>query len=255
MERAGHANYGPFPSDGLRAWYDSVAGRRILARVRPRLEHWVPELFGYHAVQIGDISPGVDLLESSRILHRVTMDPSSRTAGLHALPDQLPFLTDSVDLVFLTHALEFTSQPHQVLREVDRILVPEGHVLILGFNPVSLFGLWKLTLGRRGRIPWAGRFYSPHRVKDWLALLGFKPLACEYVGFVPPAQHDVVQHRLAWLERLGSRWWRYLGGAYIVLARKEVATLTPVRPRWRPRRSILAGNLTEPSTRSIHDDA
>jgi hypothetical protein len=62
-----------------------------------------------------------------------------------------------------------------------------------------------------------------------------------------------VQRRLAWLERLGSRWWPYLGGAYVVLARKQVITLTPVKPRWRPRRAILSGNLTEPSTRVSHE--
>lgn len=238
----------------LREWYGSVAGQRILARAQPQLERWVPQLFGYHAVQIGDVDPDQDLLETSRILHRLKVDPGSRSAGVYAVPDQLPFQTDSLDLVLLVHALEFTQQPHQVLRELDRVLVPEGHVLILGFNPLSLFGLWKLALGWRGRIPWCGRFYSPYRVKDWLALLGFRALACEYVGFAPPAQRHSVLRRLAWVEKFGSRWWRYLGGAYIILARKQVTTLTPIKPRWRPRRSILAGNLTEPSTRSMHHD-
>lgn len=253
MNRAARQNHDAMPSGELRDWYRSTAGSGVVARVRSVLDLWVPQLFGYHALQIGDLGAELDLLESSRILHRVTVDPSSPEAGLRALPDQLPIQTDSVDLVLLSHALEFSAQPHQVLREVDRVLVPEGHVLIVGFNPLSLFGLWRLVLARRRRVPWTGRFYSPYRVKDWLSVLGFKAVSCEYLAFSPPVQRVGLQRRLAWLERLGSRWWPYLGGAYVVLARKQVITLTPVKPRWRPRRAILAGNLTEPSTRVRHE--
>ncbi len=238
-------------SRDLRAWYATSPGQYLLDSLQAQLDRTVPELFGYYALQVGNIAPPRDLLAASRIRHRVLMDCEAEFGDVGGMADALPFETDSLDLVFLAHALEFAQHPHQILREVDRTLVAEGHVVILGFNPLSLFGVWKLAAGWRHALPWCGRFYTTVRIRDWLSLLGFETLDCGYAAFWPPFQRAGLIRRLVKLEGLGSRWFPYLGGAYVILARKRVATLTPIKPRWRPRRSVLAGNLTEPTTRSI----
>jgi SAM-dependent methyltransferase len=224
----------------LRHWYASPPGEALADDLCRYLESVVPQLFGYHAVRIGDLGPERNPLSGSRIIHRVQLDLVPPSDVL-AQPRALPIQTDSLDLVVLTHVLEFCIDPHSVLREVDRTLVPEGHVVVIGFNPLSLLGLRRLVAFGRGSAPWRGRYYTAWRVKDWLKLLGYDVLECVSAGFRPPVRHAGLLRRLRVMETLGARFWPALGGAYVILARKRVATLTPVRRRWRPRRRVAPG--------------
>ncbi len=237
----------------LRVWYATRVGQRVIEELKPHLEAMLPELFGFYAVQVGQLTETEDLLATSRIRHRGCLD---RTAGLGCMqgdPAALPIATDSLDLLFLVHSLDFAAEPHQVLREAERSLVPEGHLLLLGFNPISLFGLWRLALFWQNRPPWCARFYSVMRIQDWLNLLGLDVVDTRYVMFRPP------WHKAwSWL-RTGTpsscrRSWRFWGGVYLVLARKRVATLTPVRPRWSARRCLVPGKLAEPTVRIEEHD-
>lgn len=220
----------------LQQWYAGPAGGRYLEGIREALDRMVPGIFGYHAVQVGGILDA-DLLEGSRINRRFRMNGAG--CSLRGEPEALPFDADAIDLLLLVHALEFGGNPHQVLREAERVLVPEGHVIVVGFNPFSLMGLGRLARFGRGSEPWGGRYYSRRRLCDWLALLGFDVVEVRYTGFVPPVGHSGIVSRLAFLDRIGIRWWRKLGGAYVLLARKRVATLTPIRPRWSARRRLV----------------
>ena len=236
---------------GLSAWYATPAGVHYLDGVRAALSCTVPGIFGFHAVHAGPDISGVDLLEGSRINRRFRMNGEGST--LRGLLESLPFAADSLDLLLLVHALEFSDNPHQILREVERALVPEGHLLIVGFNPFSQMGLARFARLGRGVEPWRGRYYSRRRICDWLALLGFDVLEVRYAGFVPPFGSDGLVTRLAFLDRLGARWLRKIGGVYILLARKRVTTLTPIRPRWSPRRHLgsspgLAGTTNMENT-------
>ena len=140
----------------LHDWFRSSLGEYLLARERAWLDQVVPDIFGFHAVQLG--LPQFDVLHESRISHRVTVNPEGNAgAGVGVLAQwyELPFETQSVDLCLLPHVLEFTENPHEVLREIDRVMRPEGRILILGFNPWSLFGTRRLLSskgfpGRRG---------------------------------------------------------------------------------------------------------
>ena len=162
----------------LRNWYSRDLGQRLFDIERCELEKVLPNLFGYHLLQIG--SPINDALyETSLVSHRVYLEELgtgrlSCQPGIWAQADALPIISDSVDVVILPHTLEFSPQPHQVLREADRVLVPEGHLVILGFNPWSLWGIRHFVTGRWARAPWNGQFRSVMRVKDWLSLLGFE---------------------------------------------------------------------------------
>jgi len=240
----------------LREWYQNRPGVWLRDEEQQVLNTVLPDLFGYHLLQVGQSHKGEDCTSASRIPHRVIMDvdlarqaqdahdtghPGSNTSSsVQGLAEMLPFCSDTLDVVLLPHTLEFTSDPHEVLREADRVLIPEGHVVILGFNPWGLWIFWRMVLAWRGKPPWCGRFLRPARLRDWLKLLGFDIVHSSSYFFRPPLRHYGIMNRLRFLERLGARLWPFFGGAYLLVARKRVATLTPVRPRWRPRRSRLS---------------
>jgi hypothetical protein len=144
--------------------------------------------------------------------------------------------------------LEFAADGHQVLRETERVLIPEGRVVIMGFNALSLWGGWRLIRrGQRGA-PWCGQFLTPFRTADWLSLLGFQVEMQETMMFRPPWRRALLQE-LSFLESLGKRYWPLLAGVYAIRAVKRVSTLTPLRPSWKSRRSVLAGDAVEPTAR------
>ncbi|HHH36431.1 MAG TPA: methyltransferase domain-containing protein [Gammaproteobacteria bacterium] len=227
---------------GLREWYAGALGQRVLETEHRLLAEVLPDLFGYHLVQVGQ-PVSEDLLQSSRISHRVVVEEATvdtpPMSGVRGRADALPLQRDSVDVLLLPHTLEFAAHPHEVLREAERVLVAEGHLVILGFNPWSLWGLWRLLRGRGGRPPWCGNFRSLLKLRDWLALLGFDIVMTRMYCYRPPLSNAALMGRLGFLECLGRRWWPVLGGAYVLVARKRVVGLTPIRPRWRPRRRRL----------------
>jgi SAM-dependent methyltransferase len=239
----------------LRLWYRTVLGRELLAMEQGKLNGVLTELFGYHLVQIGSPAGG-DLLGQSRIKHRVILDgdgtasdflPIEGTIQCIAQSQYLPFENDAIDVMVLPHSLEFEENPHQILREVERTLIPEGHIIIVGFNPYSLWGLTRLVIGWRRRPPWCGHFYSTLRIRDWLALLGFDIVLVRGCFFRPPLQHEGSLEKLNFMERFGARWWPLLGGCYILVAKKRLTTLTPIKPRWKSGNRFLGGRLVEPS--------
>lgn len=245
---------------GLRQWYATPLGRTLAESEQALLDDSLGNLFGYHLLQVGTPQGG-DLTAASRISHRMILVDSAAalpslgdSEGCIGLPEALPVAGDSIDLLLLPHVLAFADEPHQVLREAERVLIPEGHVALLGFNLWSLWGLYRLALGWRRRAPWCGRFLSPWRVKDWLSLLGFDTVLLHHLYYRPPLRHPGLLERLAFLERWGRRGWPILGGSYLLVAKKRVATLTPIRPRWRPRRALVATGLAGPTVRKQEDD-
>jgi len=237
----------------LRAWYEKLPGCWLADDEIAVLDKVLPDLFGYQLLQMG-VSYAEDCLAKSKIPNQTIMDIDNppglallrdsivnrKLRYLRGIPEQLPIASDSVDVMLLSHTLEFSADPHEVLREVDRILVPEGHVVILGFNPWGWWMWWKLLLGWWGKPPWCGHFLRMNRIKDWLQLLGFEVTAVHGYFYRPPFSHKGIMNKLMFIERLGSRFWPFFSGAYCIVAKKRVTTLTAIRPRWRPRRSRLA---------------
>jgi len=207
----------------LNRWFQTALGRRLLKEEADALQQILPHLFGYHLLQIGTIGHGY-LLESSRISHRCVLNPSY-SATVCALPDALPFAQDSIDVVVLPHILEFEENPLDILREVERVLIPEGNVVILGFNPLSLWGGWRY-LSRGKTAPWCGRFLPISRIKNCLASLGFDFKKQQSFFFSLPFNETGV------LEKIGARWMGYFGAVYLLHAKKRVTTITPIKPRW-----------------------
>lgn len=156
-------------------------------------------------------------------------------------PHWLPFAENSTDLIVLPHALEFTDEPHQLLREIYRVMRPEGQLLIAGFNPFSLFGA-KRYFGREQAMPWNGNFITLYRLKDWLALLGFEVAGGRLDCYVPPFKQEKWLKRFGFFEKAGDRWWPVAGGVYFLRATKRVLGMRVITPTWarRVRKKALA---------------
>lgn len=237
----------------LESWFESRLGQTLLAQEQNSLEEKAAGIFGYHVVQVGSPSPHFDLLKRSPARNRVIIDRWAGQAGvgLRADPRYLPLASDSIDGVLLPHTLDFSTDPHQLVREVERVLIPEGKVLLSGFSPWSQWGVGHLFLRRKGGMPWCGNFFSCKRVQDWFSLLGFDLEEVVYLNYRPPLHNQMVMQKLAFLERLGRWAWPLLGSVYIMMAVKRTVTVTPIRTRWRVKKRVLP-TAAEPTARSGH---
>jgi len=225
-------------STTLAEWFTTPLGRYLLAREQAYFDRTVADIFGFYALQVG--LPECPFLAQSRIPSCWTLDYDP-PAALIADPHYLPFPENTFDLMVLPHALEFTDDPHLMLREAYRTIRPEGQIVIAGFNPFSLFGA-KRYFGRAQTPPWNGNFIALYRVKDWLTLLGFDVVGGRLDAYVPPFAREKWLTRFGFVEKTGDRWWPIAGGVYFLRATKRVAgmrVLTPAKER-RERRKALA---------------
>lgn len=226
------------PAAALADWLQHTpAGQYVRDWEQTRVDAAVADVFGFHAVQIG--LPQWDLLAANRIGHQLRVDTelppadSPHRLTLLAAGEELPLASGSVDLVILPHALELSADPHQLLREVERVLIAEGQVVITGFNPFSLWGIARRLRGSAAGAPWQGRFLNVLRLRDWLALLGFEVDRGNFGCYAPPLRHSHWLHRCRWMELAGDRWWGFAGGVYMIRAVKRVRGMRLVQPGWR----------------------
>lgn len=228
----------------LADWLKTPSGAYVLAWEQQRLDALTADIFGFKALQIG--FPQVDALRANRMQHRWLSDvrvPSAsddsgetdkrRISLVHDFAE-LPFASQSLDLVVLPHVLEFAAEPHQILREVERVLIPEGQVVITGFNPASLWGMRQGIGSLTGAhfMPQYAEFISLPRLKDWLKLLSLEINRGHFGCYAPPCKSDKWLRRFAFMEKTGERWWPYLGAVYIVQAVKRVRGMTLVGQAW-----------------------
>ena len=250
----------------LGAWLRTAPGRYLLAWEQYRLDHAVTDSFGYHAVQLG--LPELEGLRANRMPHRwvasdtllvpeplslpppldsqITTQSAPEAISLHCEFDALPFPSASIDLVVVPHALELSRDPHLALREVERVLVPEGRVVITGFNPASLWGLrqraGRLRRGREGGLylPSACESIGYWRLRDWLRLLGFEVEVGRFGCWRPPLASAAWLDRFAWMDGVGERWWPVLGAVYFLVAVKRVRGMRLVGLARKERRAAHA---------------
>lgn len=246
----------------LQDWLQTPVGRYLLAWERIQVDEAVADIFGYHALQLG--VPELDGLQANRMPHQwlATETLTEHGDGVPGRPSllcdftALPFPAASLDLVVLPHTLEFSIDPHATLREVERVLVPEGRVVICGLNPMSLWGLRQ----RRARLyqkmgvgnlflPDAGEFIGYWRLRDWLRLLGFEVEVADFGCYRPGVNSEAWLQRFEWMDRAGPRWWPILGAAYFIVAVKRVRGMRLLEPGWkaasvRVRKSVPLANRT-----------
>lgn len=221
----------------LEHWLESPAGRYVLDWEHATHDALVADIFGFNAVQIS--LPAHDFLRGNRMPLRFRCDDSRSSAGVQTIADlhHLPFASASVDLVVMPHALEFDSNPHQVLREVERVLVPEGQVIITGFNPFSLWGMRRFVTRCPVAAPWRGSYLSVPRLREWLSLLGFEMQTARFGCYAPAFEQERWLRRCGWMERLGAKFWPPAGAVYSTQAVKRQHGLRLITPKWHDRKA------------------
>lgn len=235
---------------GLHDWLATPPGAYLLAWERERVAAAVGNVFGFHALQLG--LPELDALASNRMPHRWLATETPNPAATFVTDfSALPFPANSLDLVVLPHSLELTADPHAALREVERVLVPEGRVVILGLNPMSLWGLRQSRgyLYRRFGVerlflPEAGECIGYLRMRDWLRLLGLEIESGHFGCYRPAMASASLLARFAWMDRLGARWWPILGAVYCLVAVKRVRGMTLLNPAWKPVRPFVSAPIS-----------
>ncbi|MBE7527266.1 MAG: methyltransferase domain-containing protein [Nitrosomonas sp.] len=213
----------------MQQWLETPLGRYVLEQERRYFDRVVADIFGYNATQIG--FAGIDFLRNNRIPFKFAIGVQEG-ASAFALPHFLPVRSDSIDLVLLPHTLELSSNPRQILREVHRVLIHEGKVIISGFNPFSLWGLRQRMMKTRTDFPWCGHFIDLSLMQDWLALLNFETTAGQFGCYVPPCGREQWLSRLRFMEAAGDRWWPIAGGMYFLQAVKHECGLRIIKPCW-----------------------
>lgn len=235
-------SHSSFPIVDLHHWFESDAGRYAQLWEQQRIDSMLSDVFGYRAVQYG-LAP-FNYLSANRVSLKVyagslnlSSEQSERAdwnATVVCLSEQLPFDADSIDLLVLPHTLEIAQDPHLTLREAQRVLMPEGRLVIAGFNPWSLWGA-------RARLPWVRPWFatdcqpevSPAQLKDWLKLLSFEIDRGHFGCYSPPVRSQKWLERFAFMESAGDRWWPIFGATYVVSAVKRVAGMQLITPVWK----------------------
>jgi SAM-dependent methyltransferase len=214
---------------GIEDWLATPQGSYIMTWEQQKIDTVVDDLFGYNALQLG--LPQLQLLARNRIPLRRTVGESGAVDVLCDLRE-LPFVANGIDLVIMPHVLEFHDDPHQILREVERVLIPDGQLVITGFNPISLWGLRRKLPNRPRVFPFCGSYLSVSRLRDWLQLLNFEVDRGNFGCYAPPC----LQARwLKWwhfMEMAGDRWWSFAGGVYLLRAIKRVRGMRLIMPAW-----------------------
>lgn len=192
------------------AWFDSVTA----------------DIFGYQAMQL-QLSQ-INFLRANRIPSHIFASEEDK-AEMRCCPYALPIANQSLDLLILPHGLDFTTYPQEVLREAYRVLVPEGRLLITGFNPYSLW-LWRYLFKRD---PWQTNRLTLPRLKDWLTLLGFESMQGGYLGYTLPVQDAKWLTATRWMDAVGDRWWPLAGSIYCLDMIKRIQGMRMIMPAWR----------------------
>ncbi|WP_255435189.1 class I SAM-dependent methyltransferase [Rhodoferax sp. BLA1] len=247
---------------GMHDWLASPPGQYLLAWERAQMAQAVGNVFGFHALQLG--LPELNALEANRMPHRwlatqtptetsiLPQEPSaSPRVALVTDFSALPFSANSLDLVVMPHALELSVDPHGVLREVARVLVPEGRVVICGLNPLSMWGFcqrrpnWFRWMGaQRLLLPSSGECIGYLRLRDWLSLLNLEIEDGRFGCYRPACSSQAWLQRFNWMDKAGERWWPILGSVYCLVAVKRVRGMTLINPARKAVRRLAVAPVT-----------
>ena len=235
--------------DLLNTWYTSPVGRCMLPIERGYIDKFLPNLYGYHLVQVGG-PVDFTFTQSSPIHHQVQMGPvmGKRFPGdwVHADGECLPLRPNSIDLVFCPHTLECLEDPMAGLVDMVESLVTGGHLMLTGFNPWSLLGAW----ARNSQDPFFSElnWCGPSQMQDWLRSLGMTVKVHVTYFFRPPVPQRAWLQKLLLMDTVGQFICPDHGGAFLMVAQKGSDNLLKIRQQQAVRRRrMVVGRAVEPS--------
>ena len=235
----------------LSSWFSSELGQRILQQEKNYLDKLLPELFGYHLMQMS-VLPGESLFSESSTSHQFILQPdmenyqrwvqavsvddsAKKSSILFSEFEQLPIDNDEIDVALLHHALDYSQNPQQLLREVARVTIPNGHIVLVGFNPFSLLGLSQPFACLLSRSPhWRYHQLRLGRLMDWFRLLGLELLYCHRGFYGLPSQ----KYYSPLMEKISRQLLPIAGGFYVLVIRKNVTPMTLIKKPWRGRKVL-----------------
>lgn len=226
-----------------------------------RLASLIPHYAGRHLLQLSPYS--FSSLSTSPIIHKITVfsDYKSKPisdkldySNLESLYTHLPFANDSINLLLMPHTLDTNkSTALAILTEAWRVLAPNGHLIILGINPISLWGLYRLFSFNKNPA-WDGRFHTIQTLCQWIHFLGGEIQHTESFQFRPPLSSTPglwLFKKLAWLEQVSPWLIPYMGGIYLIIAEKRVKRLNGLGLVWQfP--PVLNNKVLAPNARGPH---
>ena len=209
-------------------WYEKPRGMTILQDEKALLDRILKTMRRNDLLQIG--GPHDDrFIENTRVTRAFFLDSSYQRSHqityVQADLDCFPIRSESMDVVLLIHALEFSHNPNATLQEAYRVLKPNGSVIIFGFNPWSLWRLWSLR---------TRTLYSPQKIRKKLLGLGCAIELHQTLCFYPQFQ---------WAEMLGQLLFPYFGTVYAICAVKNMLCVTPLAEKY-----VTTGLLARSST-------
>lgn len=233
-------------ASALDHWYECPLGEYLAQQIKLYLDEMLSTSFGYYAIQLGSYPLPEAFLSGCRVKHVFHL--GQKQGHQHADVDLsfLPVATDSTDLVILTNALSQCPDPHALLREVNRVLIPDGKLIIIDFNPISLWGLRHLFQSWLEEVPWCGHYYTARRLKDWTSLLGFDLLNHFRCGYIMPVNFQGLISKSRIFSKFSERWLKFSAAINILEFEKNTIPLTPYRKRWVKQR-ILSPKVIRPS--------
>ncbi len=171
--------------------------------------------------------------------------PSVGSKLLRGLTNALPFKSESVDMLILPHLLDFDLHKHQVLREAERILKPEGKLVVLGFNPWNIYINLQYMRRRDKHSPWHPSLLSRTKLADWLSLLNFE------VEIAAGFDFDAMRIGDGHAEQ---RKYQLTTAAYAIRAIKRCYHLIPLTPVRKYQSKIAMAKLIDTTVRQYNYD-
>jgi SAM-dependent methyltransferase len=213
----------------VRNWLKTDLGEYLLNQETKVISDILNNCFNKNILILGEPEFGVIVDNLQHILIHPVMDNNSCNAiYVAARQDKLPIDSNSIDIIILAHALEMLPNPYEMLRESYRVLRPEGKIIITGFAVNSFWYVWKLFAKLFYRAPWRNMFIAPHRLIDWLSVLGLEEFKIIKYCYNLPINSKKILNKLCWLEKIGNILPFKIGNLYTVCAKKKVIWLTPV---------------------------
>jgi ubiquinone/menaquinone biosynthesis C-methylase UbiE len=277
--------------EDIAEWFSTEIGQRLLNQEQKSIDALLSEMFGYHLMSMSVLAEQPSL-DASPTSHQFLVSPFSpidlvtpsagtldaadvstsqkcvkgikrRTSIVRANFEDLPIEPQSIDVALLHHVLDFSSNPHQLLREVARALMPNGHIVLVGFNPWSLLGLRRVV----SCVMSSSHFYRQHhlqvsRLNDWCKVLGLELVYNSKGAYGFPLDRHISPTIENITETLGKNIYPYFGGFYILVLRKNVTPMRMIKSPWKNRKVLpkwrkgMAASSTSQTgaTRSPHDE-